>query len=240
VYYIIILIIIITFVIYIIEYAIKAATSSGNTAIAVRGAKSACFITQRRPADRLVDSSSLTNIYRITDSIGTLMIGYPPDIRAQVDRVRYEANEFQYNNGYPVPVHVLAKRIADICQVYTQEASSRAMCVMMLLVGVDDEKGAQVFKVDPAGHYLPYKAVATGKSEPEAMNFLEKKVDELGEMDEAKTVEMAISAMQHVLSTDFKSSEIEIAVVTAGNKFRKLETDEIEDRLNAIAEASDN
>lgn len=30
--------------------------------------------------------------------------------------------------------------------------------------GVDDEKGAQVFKVDPAGHYLPYKAVATGKA----------------------------------------------------------------------------
>ena len=222
------------------EYAIKAATSSGNTAVAVRGAKSACFITQRRAADRLVDSSSLTNIYRITDSIGTLMIGYPPDIRAQVDRVRYEANEFQYNNGYPIPVHVLAKRIADICQVYTQEASSRAMCVMMLLIGVDDEKGAQVFKVDPAGHYLPYKAVATGKSEPEAMNFLEKKVDAFAEMDENATVETAISAMQHVLSTDFKSSEIEIAVITAGGKFRKLEGDEIEDRLNAIAEASDN
>ena len=86
--------------------------------MAVRGAKSACFITQRKVADRLVDPSSLTSIYRITDSIGTLMIGYPPDIRAQVDRVRYEANEFQYNNGYAVPVHVLAKRVADICQVY--------------------------------------------------------------------------------------------------------------------------
>ena len=138
------------------EYAIKAATSTGSTAVAVRGAKSACFITQKKAVDRLVDPSSITNLFRITDSIGTLMIGYPPDIRAQVDRVRYEANEFQYNNGYPVPVHVLAKRIADICQVYTQEASSRAMCVMMLLIGVDDEKGAQVFKVDPAGHYLPY------------------------------------------------------------------------------------
>ena len=41
------------------------------------------------------------------------------------------------------------------------------MCCIMLLVGVDDEKGAQCFKVDPAGHYLPYKAVATGKAEPD-------------------------------------------------------------------------
>eukprot|EP00605_Chrysophyceae_sp_TOSAG23-4_P001743 GSChrysophyteH1.ASY1.ANO1.1930.1 assembled CDS len=225
---------------YQMEYAIKAATSTGNTAVAVRGAKSAAFVTQRRAADRLVDSSSLTNIYRVTDTIGTLMIGYPPDIRAQVDRVRYEANEFQYNNGYAIPVHVLAKRIADICQVYTQEASSRAMCVMMLLIGVDDEKGAQVFKVDPAGHYLPYKAVATGKSEPEAMNFLEKKVSTFADMDENQTVEAAISTMQHVLSTDFKASEIEVAVITAGGRFRTLTGDDIEDRLNAIAEASDN
>ena len=111
---------------------------------------------------------------------------------------------------------------------------------MMLLIGVDDEKGAQVFKVDPAGHYLPYKAVATGKGEPEAMNFLEKKVDALPDMGEAATVEMAISAMQHVLSTDFKASEIEVAVITAGGKFRKMELEEVEERLNAIAEASDN
>jgi 20S proteasome subunit alpha 1 len=109
----------------------------------------------------------------------------------------------------------------------------------MLMIGVDDEKGAQVFKVDPAGHYLPYKAVATGKAEPEAMNFLEKKVEELSSLDEHCTVELAISAMQYVLSTDFKSSEIEVAVITVGGKFRVLKEEEVEERLNAIAEKSD-
>lgn len=150
-----------------------------------------------------------------------------------------EANEFKFSNGFAMPVHVLAQRIADICQVYTQEASGRALACVMLLIGVDDEKGAQVFKVDPAGHYLPYKAVATGKSEPEAMNFLEKKVEELGSLDENGTVEMAISAMQYVLATDFKSTEIEVAVVSTGGKFRKLREEEIEERLNAITERSD-
>ena len=65
-----------------------------------------------------------------------------------------------------MPVHALAKRIADLCQVYTQEASSRAMACVMLLIGWDEEKGPQVFKVDPAGHYLPYKAVASGSDLP--------------------------------------------------------------------------
>jgi 20S proteasome subunit alpha 1 len=98
--------------------------------------------------------------------------------------------------------------------VYTQEASARALACVMLLIGHDDEKGAQVFKVDPAGHVLPYKAVATGKSEPEAMNFLEKRVDELPGLNEPGTIEMAISSMQHVLATDFKSSEIEVGVIS--------------------------
>ena len=74
---------------YQVEYALKAANSSGNTAVAVRGRDSAAFITQRkvpvrgilfvlpllRMQDRLIDPTSLTSVYRITDSIGCLMIG---------------------------------------------------------------------------------------------------------------------------------------------------------------------
>ncbi len=161
------------------------------------------------------------------------------DIKAQVERVRYEANEFWFNNGFSIPVHALAKRIADICQVYTQEASSRALACVMIFIGFDDEKGAQVFKVDPAGHYLPYKACSMGKFEPEAMNFLEKKVGDLGGLEEEDTVEMAIMAMQYVLSTDFKSHEIEVGVISEGKKFRVLKDNEIEARVNSISEKSE-
>jgi 20S proteasome subunit alpha 1 len=83
------------------------------------------------------------------------------------------------------------------------------------------------------------QAVATGKSEPEAMNFLEKRVDELATLDEAGTIQMAILAMQYVLSTDFKSSEIEVASISAGGKFRTLAEAEIESHLNSISERSD-
>lgn len=130
--------------------------------------------------------------------------------------------------------------MADICQVYTQEASNRALCCTMLIAGVDDEKGAQTFKVDPSGHILPFKAVATGKAEAEAMNYLEKRNEQLmAGLDEDSTIELAISTMMYVLSTDFKGSEIEVGVVAAGKKFRMLSQDDIEDRLNAISERSD-
>ena len=224
---------------YQMEYAFKGATAGGNTAIAVRGKECSVIITQRKVPDRLIDPTSVTSIYRVTDSIGVLMIGSLPDIRAQVERLRSEANEFKFNYGYDCPVHVLAQRMADIAQVYTQEASSRALACIMLLIGVDEEKGAAVFKVDPAGHFLPYKAVATGKAEAEAMNFLEKRVEELPDLSEERTIEMAITAMQYVLSTDFKSTEIEIGVTTMNQTFRTLKESEIEERLNAISERSD-
>jgi 20S proteasome subunit alpha 1 len=138
-----------------------------------------------------------------------------------------------------MPPHALAKRIADLSQVCTQEASSRTLACFILLIGLDDEKGAQVFKIDPAGHYLPYKGTAIGKFEPEAMNFLEKKVSDFEAMDENTTIEMAIMAMQHVLSTDFKGIEVEVGVVSEGSKFRVLTPHQIEERVNAISEKSD-
>ena len=45
--------------------------------------------------------------------------------------------------------------------------------------------------------------------------------------------------MQYVLSTDFKSTEIEIGVTKMNSTFRTLKENEIEARLNAISERSD-
>ena len=185
-----------------------------------------------RSSSRCKSSSRKVTITLLPLLLLTLIILHP-------NRLRYEANEFKFQNGYPMVAADLARRIADICQVYTQEASSRAMACVMLIIGYDDEKGSQVFKVDPSGHYLPYKAVAAGKAEPEAMNFLEKRVADFSSLDENGTIEMAISAMMYVLSTDFKSSEIEVGVISKGGKFRTLTDAEIEERLNSISEKSD-
>jgi hypothetical protein len=57
------------------EYCFKAATASGNTAVAVRGANSCAVVTQKKVPDRLIDPSSIRSVYRITNSIGAVMIG---------------------------------------------------------------------------------------------------------------------------------------------------------------------
>jgi 20S proteasome subunit alpha 1 len=101
---------------------------------------------------------------------------------------------------------------------------------------VDEEKGPQCFKIDPAGHYFGYKATAAGTKEQEAANFLEKKVKENPNMDSTTTVQTAITCLQSVLSADFRPTEIEVGIAKGTDRFVTLTEDEIEAHLVAISE----
>jgi len=132
------------------------------------------------------------------------------------------------------------------------------------------EKGPQLFRSDPAGHYLGFKACAAGAKEQEANNFLEKKVKALetkhkekkdgktetkgtdispsspsssvgseGEatFTEKETLETAIIALQNVVGSDLKSSDIEVGIVTTTDpNFRVLSEAEVTVILDAISD----
>jgi hypothetical protein len=80
--------------------------------------------TDTRTQDKLIDPASVSHIFRLSPSVGCVMTGSIADARASVSRARGEAAEFRYKFGYEMPCDVLAKRIANISQVYTQRVSS--------------------------------------------------------------------------------------------------------------------
>ena len=122
-----------------------------------------------------------------------------PDAKSLITRVRQEAAQFRYKNGYEIPVHHLAKRVADIAQVYTQHAFMRALGVVTMFIAVDDEKGPQLYRCDPAGHFIGYKACAAGAKEQEANNTLEKKVKANETMNTQQTIEVrAVFAVEEL------------------------------------------
>jgi 20S proteasome subunit alpha 1 len=187
-----------------------------------------------------MEAKTITNVFNITENIGCVATGILPDAKAVVTRLRGEAAEYRYKNGHTIPVDILAARAAEIAQVYTQHAYIRPFGVEIIVVGIDDERGPQVFKVDPAGHYCGYRACASGLKEQEAFSFLEKQIKKKNEakstLNENDTVQLAIQTLQQVLGFDMKSTDLEVGVVTgAENKFRKLTPEEIEVHLNALA-----
>jgi len=201
---------------YQVEYAFKAITGAGITSIAVRGKDTVVVITQRKVPDKLLDPETITHLFQITPTIGCAMTGMIADARAQVQRTRSEAAEFRYKFGYDITPGALAKRMANINQVYTQKAGMRPQGISMILIGVDAERGPQIFKLDPAGYFVGFKATSSGQKQTEANNFLDKKWKSLEasntQLDRAGVIELAIEALSTVVATDFKAGEIEIGI----------------------------
>ena len=123
----------------------------------------------------------------------------------------------------------------------------RPLGVAQTLISVDSEYGPQLYKCDPAGYYVGYKATASGPKQQEALNLLEKKLKnkECAEGNWEDVVELGISTLSTVLSVDFKKGELEVGIVggpRTGDKkgreplFMALKDDDIEERLQAISE----
>jgi 20S proteasome subunit alpha 1 len=62
----------------------------------------------------------------------------------------------------------------------------------MILIGIDEEVGPQLYKIDPAGSYVGFKACASGTKETEAINFLEKKFKTNPKLDANQTIQVIL------------------------------------------------
>ncbi|KAI9225338.1 MAG: nucleophile aminohydrolase [Piptocephalis tieghemiana] len=222
---------------YQVEYAFKAISNSGMTSVGVRGKDSVVIVTQKKIPDKLLDPSTVTHLFQISPGIGCVMIGLLADARSQVSRARAEAAEWRYKYGYEMPVDQLAKRMANLAQLYTQQAAMRPLGVAMTLIGMDDERGPQLFKCDPAGYYVGYRAVGAGQKQQEVLNHLEKKFKKDPVLDFEETLDMAIGTLSNVLSLDFTPSDLEIGYVTHDHPtFRTMTEEEIDAHLQRIAD----
>ncbi len=105
--------------------------------------------------------------------------------------------------------------MASINQVYTQNAGMRPLGVCkyssyllqsliivslaMIVIGIDEEFGPQLFKLDPAGYYIGYKGTSAGAKQQECLNHLEKKLKKEPEMNEEETIEVYCVCLTCVL-----------------------------------------
>ena len=226
-----------------LQYAFAAVKQPGLNTIAVRGKDCAFVLTQKKVPDRLMKPESITSMFQITEEIGCCITGRSPDGKSLVSQARQEAGEYLYKYGLPIPVEVMAKRMADISQSRTQNAGMRLMGVDLIFFGMDlGDDGLwkpQVFKVDPAGAYVGYHATASGKKDVDGTAYLEKKqkAAAFSTLTREEAAMCALDVLSKTTGISLKATDVEMAEVSESNKDYHLITDtEIETWLTAIAE----
>lgn len=199
--------------------------------LGLRGTRSAVLISQRKIPDRLLDTSSsastdglndgslCSRLAAVTPSIGIACAGRLPDARTLVARARHEAANFRYRYGYDCPVDHVARRLANLAQLATQEAAMRPLAVSATLVGWDAERQVPALhRVDPAGFYTGYYGVASGPRAADAMTALEKAMvqNPSGCPGFGATAEEVVTAglrvLQKVLGQRVAPDEVEVGV----------------------------
>lgn len=230
---------------YQVEYAIKASKSLGLNIVAARSSHGVVIASQKTHPEKLADSSYQSSIYAISTDVCMAVSGILPDGFALVQRARQIAAKFADKNGYTIPPKVLAMKLADMAQVYTQHAYMRPYASTVLVVGCEETvqasaapQGGQLYKIDPSGHYAGFKAVAIGSKEQEAGNLLEKKLAAggplgSGSLDQAAFI--ALETLQTTLGGSVRAKDVEVVVVGA-NGVKRMSEEEIEELLVEIAE----
>lgn len=150
------------------------AVENAGTAIAVRTKEGVVFGVENLIQSKLMVPGSNKRIFGVDRHIGLTSAGLTADGKHLAGRARDEANNFFDTYKQKTPVKTLAERVALYVQAFTLYSSVRPFGVAAILGGVDEERGPQLFVVEPSGMFLGYHGCAIGKGKQFAKTEIEK------------------------------------------------------------------
>lgn len=206
-----------------VEYAHEA-VKKGSITLGIKTREGVVLAAEKRWPSILAESAE--KIKRIDDHVGLAFSGLFGDARVLIDDARVYAQVYRLTYGERIPVELLAKRICDIKQVYTQHGGVRPFGVAFLIAGVD-RRGPHLIMTDPGGSYMGYKAAAIGANSQTATEILEKSYRDDLTLEEAVTLSLKVldKCIEGGLTSPMK---VEMGIVTVKDQeFRVLTQDEI-------------
>jgi len=208
-----------------VEYALEA-VNRGRTIVGMRCVEGVVLAAEEELESRLQDPDFEWKLYQIDEHIGTAIVGLGSDARVLIDQARIYAQSNRLLYDEPIDIEVIAKRVCDIKQLYTQHAGVRPFGVSLIIGGVD-KTGPKVFITYPGGAYRSYKAVAMGKGREVAESILLKEYREDMTLEEA--ILLAVKCLLKSAEARGEGTRIRVAVVPVKTrKFRMLSQEEVE------------
>ncbi|XP_058060234.1 proteasome subunit alpha type-3 [Anopheles bellator] len=156
-----------------IEYAGKAVENSG-TVIGLRGKDGIVLAVEKLISSKLYEPDCGSRIFTIDTSIGMAISGMIADGRAVVDIARQEASNYRQQNNRAIPLKQLIDRLSSYFHAYTLYSAVRPFGVSVILASWSEEKGPEMYMIDPSGVSCGYFGCAVGKAKQTAKTEIEK------------------------------------------------------------------
>ena len=191
-----------------VEYA-REAVKRGTTSIGLLFANGVVLIASRPLQELAIPDSGGDKVHQVDDNLGVTISGFLADGRVLLDVGRIKAQVYKLTYDEPLNVLGAVKEIADRMQLYTQYGGVRPYGVALLLGGMD-EKGPQLFEIDPSSTFYGWQAQAIGRGAPEALKLLRKGWKEC--LTEEDAIKLGVQALK-AGEKGVKLQEVELAII---------------------------
>ncbi|VDO66424.1 unnamed protein product [Schistosoma curassoni] len=172
-----------------VEYAIEA-TKLGSTGIGIKTSEGVVMAVEKRVNSTLIIPSSIEKIFEVDKHIGKPFLdwrrrknkacavsGLVADARTLIERARTEAAHHWFVYNEKMTIEDVTKAVSNLALAFGDDdmesgAMSRPFGVALLFAGVD-ERGPQLYHMDPSGTYIRYEAKAIGSGSEGAQQALQ-------------------------------------------------------------------
>ncbi len=204
-----------------VEYAMEL-VSKGATVLGIACPEGIVLGAEEQIQTRLQDPSFSWKLFEVDEHLGAAVVGLGSDSRILIDQARLYAQSNRLMYDEPVDVEVVAKRVGDIKQMYTQHAGVRPFGVSIIFGGID-KTGNRLFATHASGSYQAYKAVAMGIGRETVEGILQEEYREDVKLNEA--IKLATKCLVKALEARGEKPRIKITVIPSGTKKIKMLTD---------------
>lgn len=218
------------------EYAIEA-IKLGSTAIGICTSEGVVLAVEKRITSPLMELTTIEKIVEVDKHIGCAVSGLMADSRTLIDRARIECQNHWFIYNEKMSVESLAQAVSNLAIQFGDSdddggAMSRPFGVAILFAGCDD-KGPQLFHMDPSGTFVQFEAKAIGSGSEGAQQSLQEVYHKSMTLKEA--LKSVLTILKQVMEEKLSSSNVEVMTMTPGQLFHMFAKDEVEEVIKDIA-----
>jgi len=219
-----------------VEYAIEA-IKLGSTVIGICTSEGVVLVVEKRITSPLMEPSTIEKIAEVDRHVGVACSGLTADSKTLIDRARLECQNHWFTYNEKMTVESVSQAVSNLAIKFgdsddDEGAMSRPFGVALLFAGVD-EKGPQLYHMDPSGTYVQYDAKAIGSGSEGAQQTLVEMYNKSMSLKEA--VKTSLTILKQVMEEKLNSTNVEVSVVTPQANFQMYSKEEVEEAIKDIA-----